>query len=634
MCKKVFFNQFIGGLSIVLLTLCIGKTSSATIFEYGKELEWASKRDLTSSQFSEDFQKYRDRGFMMIDVDGYQSGNKLLYSMIWRENTDNRAWAEHRNLTSSAYSKKWRYYKARGYRPLDIAAYNSGSRVLYAGIWVKNKENIKWYSYRNLSSQRYGELFRKRKNSGYRLVDMEAVQTSSGVRYSAIWYKNTDNRAWAQLRNMTRSQYQAEVNEKMAEGYLLVDYEAYVVGNSKRYAAIWEKQSGYAQQVRTNRSAKQFSNLWREYRDKGYRLVDFERVGSRYGGVWIENSSRYRHDKKNELDQIIETYADANNLPGISVAIIKDNTTVYRRGFGYADSLNNKVAHSETVYGSASVSKVIGSTLAAKLEAEQVLEDGTEFSLDLSDKTEDYLEDMPSFHTHTLEELLSHLACIPHYSTSPSIANQTKHYSTATSAVESIWDTPLLDECTLGATRSYSTPAFTFVAAALEQATGRTIAQLFEQELFQPHGLNMRVQFAEKSLVSDYERAVAYNGLNLPTSYRDNSWKVIGGGIETSANQLARFGTQLLTGDIIDPAVRDERLWTRVNSAQINGLGWEIRTRAGKRVAEHNGSWTGARSYLRIYRDDGLVIAIMSNRTNHNVDDVAVLANDLEQIVL
>ena len=634
MINRVFFKQFVGGLSVGLLSLCMAKTSFATVLDYDKGLEWASKRDLTSSQFSKEFRKYRERGLMMIDIDGYQSGGRLLYSMIWRENTDNRAWAEHRNLTSSAYSRKWRYYKERGYRPLDIAMYKSGGRVLYAGIWVKNKENIKWYSYRNLSSQRYGELFRTRKNTGYRLVDMEAVQTSSGVRYSAIWYKNTDNRSWAQLRNMTRSRYQAEVEEKMAEGYLLVDYEAYSVGSRKRYAAIWEKKSGYAQQIRTNRSAKQFANLWREYRDKGYRLVDFERIGSRYGGIWIENSTRYRYGKKSELDQIVQAYADANNLPGISVAIIKDNSTIYRRGFGFADVLNNKVAHSETIYGAASVAKVIGSTLAAKLEAEQVLEDGTEFSLDLSDKTEEYLEDMPSFHGHTLEELLSHLGCIPHYSTSPSIANQTKHYKTATTAVESIWDTSLLEGCTLGATRSYSTPAFTFVAAALEQATDRSITQLFEQELFGPHGLNMRVQFAEKSLSSDYERSVAYNGLNLPTPYQDNSWKVIGGGIETSANQLARFGTKLLRGDIIDPVVRDNRLWTRVNSAQVNGLGWELRTRSGKRVAEHNGSWTGARSYLRIYRDDGLVIAIMSNRSNHAVDDVAVLANDLGQIVL
>ena len=185
----------------------------------------------------------------------------------------------------------------------------------------------------------------------------------------------------------------------------------------------------------------------------------------------------------------------------------------------------------------------------------------------------------------------------------------------------------------MGMTRSYSTPAFTFVAAVLERATGRTINQLFQNDLFTPHGLNMRVQFASSKLPSNYERAVPYNDSNNKTSYKNNSWKVIGGGIETSANELARFGWKVLNGEIVDATTRDNRLWQRVNPAQPNALAWSIRTRSGRRVAEHDDSWTGARSFIRVYRDDGLVIAIMSNRTNHDIDDVYVLAGDLSDIV-
>ena len=49
----------------------------------------------------------------------------------------------------------------------------------------------------------------------------------------------------------------------------------------------------------------------------------------------------------------------------------------------------------------------------------------------------------------------------------------------------------------------------------------------------------------------------------------------------------------------------------------------------------HDGSWTGARAFIRIYRDDGLVVAIMSNRTNHTQDgDVWGLATSLGNAVL
>lgn len=65
------------------------------------------------------------------------------------------------------------------------------------------------------------------------------------------------------------------------------------------------------------------------------------------------------------------------------------------------------------------------------------------------------------------------------------------------------------------------------------------------------------------------------------------------------------------------------------------GLGWAVvNDPSARRTAQWNGSWSGARSLLRCYRDDALVIAIMSNRTNHTVRDVGTLANDLGDKVL
>ncbi|WP_413167730.1 hypothetical protein ACL6C3_13630 [Capilliphycus salinus ALCB114379] len=47
--------------------------------------------------------------------------------------------------------------------------------------------------------------------------------------------------------------------------------------------------------VRSDRTETQFANLWQEYRDEGYRLVDFEHYptanGDRYAGVWAENTA-------------------------------------------------------------------------------------------------------------------------------------------------------------------------------------------------------------------------------------------------------------------------------------------------------------------------------------------------------
>ena len=633
-------------------------TAMAAMIGNEKNLGWASFRDLTSAQFSSKFDEFSAAGYIMIDVDAYPQGSSLRYSMVWQKNTDGRDWAEHRNLTSAGYNDKWQEYRDLGYRPLDVEGYLKGSNLRFAGIWVDNVEGLGWSSRRNMTGAEYGDYFQQQKGKGRRPIDIEVYPTNSGLRYAAIWYENTPNKKWAALRNMTRNQYQNEVTDRAEKGFRVIDFESYPTANGQRYAAIWEKHpAGRAWVVRSDRSKLAFANLWRRYRDEGYRLVDFERYptpqGQRYAGFWVENDSRFDYSRKSDIDDLIAQYRSDNNLPGISVAVIEDGKVIYRRGFGWADVEGGKVAHGETVYNAASVSKVIGGTLAAKLEDEGELKDGTPVDLDLTRQTARYLTNipigggdtvtLPNHHTHQVDELLAHLGCVAHYTTNPSIANQTTHYANEIAAVQSIWNTQLVQNCTVGTTRSYSTPGFTFIGAVLERATGRAVDTLVKQELADRYGLpSLRVQFTTSSLPANYERAVPYNGSNNATSYQNNSWKMLGGGIEIHAVDLARFGWKVLNGNIVDPTARDNRMWTPVRAgcgastsgACRNGLAWSLKSVGGRRVAEHSGSWTGARSFIRVYRDDGLVIAVMSNRKGHSVDDVDGLTTNIGNAVL
>jgi CubicO group peptidase (beta-lactamase class C family) len=611
-----------------------------------RDVPWVSLRDLTNARYVEAFERYRS-GYRLIDVDAYPDNGELRYSMIWQRNTDGRRWASRRGMTSSEYHQWWERYRDEGLRPHDVEGYRTSSGLRFAGIWVENSEGVGWSSRRNLTSDEYGDYVREQRAAGRRPVDLELYETGAGRRIAAIFYDNPTGTAWAALRGMPRQRYQQEADERAASGFRILDFESYRTSSGQRYAAIWERSPAqHAWTVRSDRSERAFANLWRQYRDEGYRIVDFERYptadGDRYAGVWIENASRFRYARKSHLDDVITTYRSANDLPGISVTVIKDGSVLYRRGFGWADVAGKKVAHSATVYNAASVSKVIGGTLAAKLEAERRIRDGTAVDLDLARRTDSYLPDAPARHRHRVDQLLAHVGCVGHYTTTPAIPNQTTHYDTAIDAVESIWDTGLRSGCTIGRTRSYSTAGFTFVGAVLEQATHRSLPTLIRQELAVPYGLaSMRVQWATPTLASDYDRAVPYDGDNDAVSYSDSSWKVLGGGIEVSALDLARFGWKVLDGEIVDATARDARLWspvragcgTSTSGACTNGIAWQLR-RSPERIAEHGGSWTGARSFLRVYRDSRIVVAVMSNRRDHAVDDVDVLTGEIADAVL
>jgi len=633
-------------LCLAISVVVLASPAVAAIVKFQKGIGWHSYRDLANTRYAQRFNELKNKGYMLIDVDAYKVGSSMRYSMVWRQNTENRGWASYRNMTSAQYNTRWNEYKNKGYRPLDIESYRVNGAQRYAGIWVQNKEGYSWSSRRNLTATQYGAYFQEQKNLGRRVIDIEAYQTSGGLRYSAIWVENKENIQWAQFRDMTRASYQTRVTNRSNSGYTLVEFESYRSGGKQRYAAIWEKRSGYARQVRTGRTEKQFANLWREYRDKGYRLVDFERysIGSRtrYGGVWIENRSRYRYSKKGAIDSKVSKYRADNNLPGISVAVIRNGTTLYQRGFGFADTGAQKVAHGGTVYSAASISKVVAGTIAVRLQERGRLRNGRRVSLNLNNTTRSYLTNvrrsngtfvtLPSAHTHKVKQVFAHLSCIDHYDgPEPSSG----HYVRAIDALPQIWSASFVSPCTVGTTRSYSTHGFTYIAAVLEKVTGRRSTQLIRSEIAVPHGLpTMRALWASSSVPSNYDRAIPYRNNNTATTTSDNSWKIFGGGIEVSTVDLARFGWKVLNGNIVSASARDSVLWKRVRSNRRNGIAWEVRTRDGRRVAEHGGSWTGALTRLRVYRDDGLVIAIMSNRRNHTVGNLSSLASAIANEVL
>ena len=64
------------------------------------------------------------------------------------------------------------------------------------------------------------------------------------------------------------------------------------------------------------------------------------------------------------------------------------------------------------------------------------------------------------------------------------------------------------------------------------------------------------------------------------------------------------------------------------------GLGWLVTpTSTYGAYAHHNGSYTGARTYLRIYQDRSLVIAIMANRRQQIPLDIGPFAASLVNII-
>lgn len=595
--------------------------ASAAIVNDEKGLTWASRRDLTSQQFSDTFDEYRQQGLMMVDVDAYPQGRGVRYSMIWQQNTDRRGWAEHRDMTSQGYGNKWEEYKNRGFRPLDVEAYQNGRQLRWAGIWVENKERLAWSSHRGLTGDAYGKLFQEKVEAGFRLADMEVYNTSDGLRYAAIWYENTDNRPWAQLRGMTRERYQQEVDARNRQGMQVVDYESYQTSNGQRYAAIWERKSGFGWQTRTDRTERQFANLWRQYRDQGYRLVDFERYdtssGPRYAGIWAENDERYAWSGRSQAEQALETYVSNADIPGVGAAIIRDGRVVFQGGAGFADESQNITAHSGTVYRLASIAKAITGTLAFDLEEAGLVDD-------LDARTDTILSGLGTQHTHSVRQLLQNTGCVKHYTSDGLNDNSTQiQYNTAQAALDqhmngaietNAW---IIPGCSLG-TSNYSTHGYTLAAAALETSVNATFADLIKNRIADPLGLDTLQVENRSSPNSSGERATINSGAAQVSSgqFENVSWKAGGSGMESSALDLALFGDAVLRNRYFPEATRDD-MWSG-GTGNGRAHGWSLNA-AGTQVTK-GGDNQGSDSFIRIDIGNGITVVALTNTNPPSVE--------------
>ncbi|WP_105214515.1 serine hydrolase [Pseudoalteromonas sp. T1lg22] len=610
-------------ISAALLLICIllFNTAAAQSIDDPDQVGWSSIRGYTSEKFGEYFKKKSNQGYRVVDIEVDKVNGKRLYSAIWQHNTDNRKWRSLRDQTHEQFSDTWNSLKDN-YRLIDQEAYKVGNSMRYAGVWVENKENIKWLSYRNLNEAQFKENFNKNKANGYRMVDIEAYKNGGKTAYSAIWVKNSGNTAWAEFRNMSASEYAAKFKSFRDQGYRVLDLESYRLDGKHQYAAIWVKNTNKrGWKALRDMSAQGYANAWKTARDQGYRLEDFEAYdtnkGTRYAGVWRQNGERLSWGPRKSIDKLVEKYRIDNNIPGVSVAIGKKGKIVYERGFGLANVKENSAAHAGTIYRLASVSKPVTALLAMRLIDEN--------KLSVDKPTLDYVSDLPAAHTHTVRQLLEHRSGIRHYkgsrrpkdckNTDPkccwvpnNLAGKDKsssQFSTQNQAMSLFIDDAL--RFSPGSKQCYSTHAYTVAGAALEGAAKSSFPKLIEQHFGQALGLpTLRAENMKKSVK---ERAMIYKSTTSEAKRDNISWKYAGGGLESSATDMARLGLKLFAGQVTKDSTR-KSFWKN-------------------NVFGHSGAQNGAKTYWRLDFGNELVVIVLANR---NAGDPTELAKQIANL--
>lgn len=294
-----------------------------------------------------------------------------------------------------------------------------------------------------------------------------------------------------------------------------------------------------------------------------------------------------------------------DRIPGLSCVVAVRGQLALRVGLGLADVENDVPASPQTVYRLASISKPITAVLAM-----QLVEQG---KLDLDADVHTLVPAWPQKPWPvTTRQLLAHLGGVRHYLRE---AESTVHYATQTAGLACFAADPLLHEP--GSKYHYSTYGYNLVAAVVEAQSGQPFAQVLRERIALPAAAPTLQDDDVRRIVRGRAQGYVRVGDTLQNSeLMDASYKLGGGGLCASAEDLARFCVALLDGKLVTPALLQAmatRQRTTAGEEVDYGLGLRV-DRVGERpLWWHSGAQSRVSTMLLLLPQERVVVVVLCN---------------------
>jgi len=320
----------------------------------------------------------------------------------------------------------------------------------------------------------------------------------------------------------------------------------------------------------------------------------------------------------------------ANSVPGVSVAVVQDGELVWSAGFGMADLENFVPATSFTLFRLGSISKPITATAIL-----QLAERG---KLDLDAEVQKYCPAFPKKEWPiTTRELLGHLGGIRHYNPDGKgdiPEDSAKHFASMEESLQIFAGDALVAKP--GTKFHYSTYGYTVLGCILEGAAAEKYVDYVKENIFEPAG--MAETQADNFFTIVPHRSRWYHkdkaGVVQNAGVLDSSYKIPGGGLISSADDMARFEIATMANKLLKPTTRDV-MWTPQQAADgsQNGyaLGWGTQKKYGLALVEHTGGQQGTSTSIILVPARRAGIVVLANMDNV---DSAELSSAILKIVL
>jgi CubicO group peptidase (beta-lactamase class C family) len=316
--------------------------------------------------------------------------------------------------------------------------------------------------------------------------------------------------------------------------------------------------------------------------------------------------------KADQVDDFIREQMRQQNIPGLSLVVVRDGKVVKAQGYGLADAEQNVSATADTVYEIGSVTKQFTATAVMMLVEENKVR--------LDDNISVYLYDIPAaWKTITVRQLMNQTSGLKEYFLdTPEFADSLVLIADKERILKPASSQPL--DFKPGEGWNYSNTNHFLLGLIVERASGMTYADYLKTRIFQPLGMTATRVNNRKAIVPNRAKGYSYNwekGLVENAQNVDPSWSFSAGAIVSSVNDLAKWDAALSTERLVGAASKKE-MWTpgRLNTGVPHryGFGWYVDRINGHTNLSHGGDIFGFATYFSRYPDDKLSVIVSLNQ--------------------
>lgn len=343
----------------------------------------------------------------------------------------------------------------------------------------------------------------------------------------------------------------------------------------------------------------------------------------------IAQSDTYSLDI-NELDAYFAEARNTWNIPGMAVAIVKDNEVVLAKGYGVRNAETDAPADANTVFGIASLSKAFTASALAML-----VDEG---KISWDDKVVEYIPYFQLYSPYVTQEMtIRDLLC--HRAGFKTFSGDLIWYASTHSREEVIRRARYIEpEYGFRSHYGYSNIMFLVAGQIVPAVTGKSWDEFIQERIFTPLEMNRSttsiVPLEEMDNVAQPHNEVAGENIGIEWVNWDNISPA--GGINSSVNDMAQWLIlNLSNGDFAGKQlISEEQMWQMQtphtpksisgNAAQlfhlrnfsVYGLGWDLFDYNGRKVVNHSGGLDGMISHLMIVPEENLGMVVLTNNNN------------------